>query len=35
MASAPEIVKDFVIEFRHIDHLLARYAKIMRIMRMA
>jgi|HubBroStandDraft_4_1064222.scaffolds.fasta_scaffold58201_3 hypothetical protein len=28
MASAPEIVKDFVIEFRHIDHLLARYARL-------
>jgi hypothetical protein len=28
MASAPEIVKDFVIEFRHIDHLFARYARL-------
>jgi hypothetical protein len=28
MASAPEIVKDFVIEFRYIDHLFARYARL-------
>jgi hypothetical protein len=28
MASASEIVKDSVIEFRHIDHLFAQYARL-------
>jgi hypothetical protein len=28
MASAPEIVKDLVIEFRYINHLFAQYARL-------
>jgi hypothetical protein len=28
MASASEVVKDFVIEFGHLNHLFAQYARL-------